>query len=110
MSAYIKLSTGEYPRHEGDIRLEYPDISDYQTGDTFPCPPTYAPVALVPPPKFDQLCQCVYEGPPQQAGSGWIMTWVVRALSPEEIEARQKAQVPFDFLSGYSGAVPDVIA
>jgi hypothetical protein len=37
--AYIKLSTGEYPFFQGDVRLEHPEI-----GDVFVCPETYAEV------------------------------------------------------------------
>jgi hypothetical protein len=37
--AYIKLLTKEYPRFQGDIRLEHPEI-----GDVFSCPNTYAEV------------------------------------------------------------------
>lgn len=37
--AYIKLSTGEYPLFQGDVRLEHPEI-----GDAFVCPETYAEV------------------------------------------------------------------
>lgn len=48
--AYIKLATLEYPLHEGNIRLEHPEILESQTGDTFPCPPTYAKVEQTEPP------------------------------------------------------------
>jgi len=34
---YIKIATLEYPRYQGDIRLEYPEI-----GTEFCCPDSYA--------------------------------------------------------------------
>jgi hypothetical protein len=46
MIAYIRLSNLEHPLHEGDIRLEHPEITEDQTGDTFPCPPTYAMIDM----------------------------------------------------------------
>ena len=110
MSAYIKLSTGEYPRHEGDIRLEYPEILETQTGETFPCPPTYALVAETQAPAFDRFSQCAYEGAPHQTVSGWEMTWLVKTLTPEEIEARTRAEPFVPSFLDQSGAVPDVIA
>lgn len=85
MSTYIKLSTLEYPRHEGDIRLEHPEISVDQTGDTFPCPNTYAKVNWVSPPDIDETTQFVYQLPPIQENGVWSMAWEVRSLSQEEI-------------------------
>ena len=46
MLAFIRLSNLEYPLHEGDIRLEHPEITEDQTGDTFPCPSTFAVIEL----------------------------------------------------------------
>lgn len=45
---YIKLATKEFPLHEGDIRLEHPEI-----GETFVCPDTYAVVLPAMPPAID---------------------------------------------------------
>ena len=64
MSAYIKLLTLEYPKHEGDIRLEHPEIHEDQTGETFPCPETYAPVIWVNPPTITETQRC-HEGAPE---------------------------------------------
>jgi len=110
MSAYIKLLTGEYPRHEGDIRLEYPEILETQTGNTFPCPPTYALVVPTTAPGVDNRLQYAYEGPPQRTVNGWVMTWLIKIMSPEEIEARTQAELPVPLFLDQSGAVPDVIA
>jgi hypothetical protein len=89
MSAYIKLSTLEYPRHEGDIRLEHPEILDSQTGDAFPCPPTYAVVNRVERPEYDSFLQMVYELPPVQTETGWVQAWAVRNLTAAEMESAQ---------------------
>lgn len=83
--AYIKLTTNEYPRHEGDIRLEHPE-----TPTIFECPPTYAPVAYIDPPAFDEETQVAYELPPEQDANGWHMVWAVRDLTPEEIAIREE--------------------
>jgi len=84
MSVYIKLATLEYPRHEGDIRLEHPEILESQTGDTFPCPPTYAVVARVDVPEYDPASKVLYELPPVQTESGWVQVWAFRELTDEE--------------------------
>jgi hypothetical protein len=85
MSAYIKLSTLEYPRHEGDIRLEHPEILESQTGDTFPCPDTYQLVQWVDMPTITEYQQA-YEIAPIQQNGVWIMRWEVRDLTLQEIE------------------------
>lgn len=88
MSNYIKLSTLEYPRHEGDIRLEHPEITEDQTGDTFPCPDTYALVQETSMPSFNPDIQTCFGGAPIQENGVWKMTWIVRNLTPEEIQAK----------------------
>lgn len=86
MSQYIKLATLEYPRHEGDIRLEHPEILESQTGDTFPCPKTYAFVAVSEPPLIDGSVQSMELGAPFKDITGqWKVDWVVRDLTPEEL-------------------------
>ena len=90
MSTYIKLSTLEYPRYEGDIRLEYPEITEDQTGDTFPCPEwAWAKVIMVPPPQVEDT-QTYYEIlPPILNDDGkYYRRWNVRDLTQEEIEQR----------------------
>jgi hypothetical protein len=94
MSQYIKLATLEYPRHEGDIRLEHPEILESQTGDTFPCPDTYAPVVYEDQPSIDWAVQAMELGEPVQNDAGnWTATWVVRDLTPEELE-QQSGPMP----------------
>jgi hypothetical protein len=84
MSSYIKLSTLEYPLFEGDIRVEHSEITDEQTGDTFPCPPTYAKVQYVAPYRFNPETHICYETAPESRDGGWYMTWGVRELRIDE--------------------------
>jgi hypothetical protein len=108
MIFYIKLATLEYPRHEGDIRLEHPDILDSQTGDTFPCPETYAPVAYEDQPSIDWAVQTTELSVPVQNETGsWTATWVIRDLTPAELEAIAQANAAMNQeLEQQSGPMP----
>jgi hypothetical protein len=86
MTAYIKLSTLEFPRHEGDIRLEHPEITQERTGDSFPCPDTHALVGWVAPPEHDPKIQRCAQGAPENVDGAWRVTWSVRDATAEEIE------------------------
>lgn len=108
MSAYIKLSTLEYPRYEGDIRLEYREILESQTGDTFPCPDTYATVQWVDEPSYNIETQLAYELAPVNNNGTWFMVWAVRDLTQEEIDARNPQPSQQQDLS-QQGSVPNVI-
>jgi hypothetical protein len=88
MSAYIKLSTLEYPRHEGDIRIEHPDIREDQTYPNFPCPDTYALVTPIQIPSYNEETQCAEEITPIQIEGVWTQQFLVRDLTAEELEAR----------------------
>jgi hypothetical protein len=94
MSAYIKLSTLEYPRYEGDIRSEHPDITEDQTWPNFPCPDTYAVVTQTSMPVVGagQVC---FETEPVQIDGVWTQTWGVRDLTQEEIDFFSQRQ-PLD--------------
>lgn len=81
MTAYIKLSTLEYPRHVGDIALDNAGMADY------------AAVEWIDPPAIDVATQRAYEGKPAQDGGVWKMTWIVRNATAEEIE---QAKNPVD--------------
>jgi hypothetical protein len=81
MTAYIKLSTNEYPRHVGDIEIDPAGASDY------------TPVQWVDQPTFDYTTQRCQEGAPVQENGVWKITWVVRDATPEEID---RANNPFD--------------
>jgi hypothetical protein len=82
MSAYIKLSTGEYPRHIGDIHIDPAGMADY------------AHVEWVDQPEFDRETQRCPEGRPVEVEGVWHMTWVVRDATPEEIEQAKKWTEP----------------
>jgi hypothetical protein len=86
MTSYIKISTGEYPRHPGDIALD-PDSE-------------YAVVGWVDKPSFDGKTQRCYEGPPVNEDGTWRMTWIVREATQEEIDAASKPFDPFKPLGG----------
>jgi hypothetical protein len=73
MTAYIKISTSEYPRHIGDIEIDPAGMVDY------------AHVEWVDPPEVDYATQCRFEGPPVLTDNGWQMTWAVRAVTPEDL-------------------------
>ena len=85
----------EYPRHEGDIRLEHPEIREDQTGDTFPCPSTYG-IVEIPPRPTDELETYEYyfmdapvpPGHPSNTSTNnnWQMVWVKKTMTDEEIE------------------------
>ena len=90
MSTYIKLSTLKYPRYEGDIRLDHPEITEDQTGATFSCPNTYAAVTPVQMPECNYEIQCVEELPPVQIDGVWTQRFLVRDLTVEELEARAR--------------------
>ena len=87
MTSYIKLSTLEYPLHEGDIRNEHPEIREDQTWPDFPCPPDFALVNWVDPPPHNPPLQYVFEGAPQLIDGKWYMTWQVGEHTQEEWDA-----------------------
>jgi hypothetical protein len=82
MTAYIKLPTNEYPRHDGDIALD-------PSGE-------YAVVQWIDPPEFDHATQRCGEGAPVNDNGVWRMVWIVRQATQEEID---KANKPFDPMS-----------
>lgn len=85
MYIYIKLSTQEYPRYEGDIRLEHVWIKESQTGDNFPVPADYALVNYIKPP--DATYNQVVELSPQPLfeGGKYYTQWEVRDKTDEEL-------------------------
>ena len=87
MTTYIKLSTLEYPRHEGNIRQEHPEIGEDLTGPTFPCPDTYARVEETPEPEATDT-QVVEEQAPAIIDGTWRRVWLVRDATPEELARR----------------------
>ena len=110
MSAYIKLSTHEYPRHQGDIRLEHPNI-----GEEFVCPETYAHVEYVETPDHNYETQTAYQLPPAQTNGVWNMVWAVRDLTAEELADKIRWQEEMHTRNGVTqnvdvpGSAPDTI-
>jgi hypothetical protein len=80
MSAYIKLSTLEYPRHIGDIEVDPAGMADY------------APVEWVDPPSFNRDTERLYEGAPAQQDGQWRMNWVVSQIPADEMAAKVRKQ------------------
>jgi hypothetical protein len=82
MSAYIKLSTLEYPRHIGDIEIDPAGMEDY------------AHVEWRDPPEWDILTKRCEEAAPVQENGLWHMTWVVRDATQWELDnANKKIEV-----------------
>jgi hypothetical protein len=109
MSAYIKLLTLEYPRHEGDIRLEHSDILESQTGDSFICPETYSFVILTRKPQFDPAISKCIEGAPEQIEGVWYSTWVIVPFTQQELDYMVEHQDLFGGLLSNPGSAPNVI-
>ena len=82
MTAYIKLSTNEYPRHNGDIAVDPAGAANYEA------------VQWTEPPMFDAMTQRCFEGSPVQENGAWKMTWVVREASQEEIDRAEELRTP----------------
>jgi hypothetical protein len=76
MSAYIKLSTLEYPRHIGDIEIDPAGMADY------------AHVEWVDPPAFDRETQRCTQLLPQRQGDQWFMAWEVTQIPEPEMSAK----------------------
>lgn len=86
VSAFIKLATGEYPRREGDIRREHPEIPESATWPNFPCPDTFAVVPWEPAPEHDRATHCAIEKQPLLIDGQWKIQWEVRPYTQEELE------------------------
>lgn len=80
MSAYIKLSTLEYPRHIGDVQTDPAGMADY------------APVEWVDPPSFNPETHRRWEGAPSQQDGKWVMNWVVEQIPEAEMAAKVRDQ------------------
>ena len=82
---YINLLTLEFPRYEGDIRLDHPEI-----GEDFVCPSTYAPVTVSPEPSIDSQNQKLQFGSPYESNGWWVVDLIVVDLTDEEKAIRNK--------------------
>lgn len=89
------LAPSTYPYSVSQLRVDnpgtsFPDVMpDERLADW-----GVFPVASVEPPAHDPATEDLTEGTPVLIDGTWTQTWVVRALSPDEVEARRKASVP----------------
>lgn len=79
MASYINLETSEYPVHQGDIRLLYPEM-----GEEFICPLTFAEVFETEKPEINTY-QRLIEIEPEQIDGTWQKCWVIQNFTDEEI-------------------------
>jgi hypothetical protein len=86
---YIRLSDNLFPLHEGDIRLEHPEITEDQTHPNFPCPPTYAPVISSPPPDYDNETQTITCTPTKMPDGTYQIVWTVQHLDEKTLLVRK---------------------
>ena len=111
---FLKLSTMQYPIQEGDIRLEHPEITEDQTGATFPVLADYVEVVQTDQPSFDQKTQYLSQSAPVQANGVWQSVWVVNDFTAEQLA--EMAEIRKAFVrknrppTTNSGTAPNVIA
>jgi len=74
---------GEYPRHIGDIQLEYPD---FKVGDKLPDGWIEVIETGRPTPVENKI---IYEGYPEEINGVMTQNWVIRDMTPEEIEKKE---------------------
>jgi hypothetical protein len=113
--SYLKLSTMQYPLYEGDIRLEHPEISEDETGDTFPVPADYVFIEDTPAPSINIATQYMYEDTPKEINGVWKRIWIVvdytqaQLDAKEDILSRRKKQGTGSNNTSGSGSAPHVI-
>ncbi len=78
----------EYPIYQGDIQLRFPNVS---FTNPFEPPAGYVEVVDVPPPIVDHT-KAVNLGTPELIDGIWYQTWVIRNLTPEELEKQTEVQ------------------
>jgi hypothetical protein len=111
---YIKLSTLQYPLYEGDIRLEYPEITEDQTGDTFPLPLDFVKVQDTVVPTCDENTQLVCEIAPVLINNIWSKQYMIRDLTQDELDMRENEKKRIDELNAKqninkSGSTPNAL-
>ena len=90
MSTYIKLADLSYPWHEGDIRIDHPEIPEGLTGDDFPAVDDYAKVQFAPVPDFDHENERCEQLAPECINGIWSVAWRVRPATQIEKEELQQ--------------------
>ena len=98
MSLYVLAPNGaveKYPFNAVDLRLANPGTSfPAVMPDELLATWNVLPVTPAAPPAHDPAIEDLLEGTPVLIDGTWTQTWTVRALTPEEIEARRKESVP----------------
>lgn len=94
--SFIRLNDLFYPLYEGDIRIEHPEITDAQTGSTFPCPAGYAKVHDTEPYAINHATHICYQTAPECRDGIWYVTWGVRERTREEKIRFCKEEVTFE--------------
>ena len=92
MNIFINTVTSEFPLYEGDVRLLHPEIPLELTGDSFPVPEEFAKVVATPVPVYDGKVQVLDPVQAEKINGVWTQKWVIRDLTPEEIDAIEKAR------------------
>ena len=72
MTTYIKLSTQEYPRHQGDIDCDPAGAADYAEVQWVDCP------------AFDATRERCNVGAPKQRDGQWYTVWVTTPIPDSE--------------------------
>lgn len=112
--SYIKISTLEYPRYEGDIRLEYPNLP-FGSGDDFQLPDNYARIDQSNKPQYDHKTQYLVFSTPTQVDGQWFATYEVRDYTQQELDMMKPKKItnrPSVIINpdlNVAGAAPDVI-
>ena len=84
-NAYLKISTMQYPLHQGDIRLMYPDI-----GEEFVIPDSdIVEVEETPIPNYGPN-DFFTESLPVLIDGKWVRQFSVRPMTADEIAEREK--------------------
>lgn len=108
MSTYINLKTGEFPVHQGDIRLEHPEM-----GADFVCPAEYALVEETSLPTYDEMTEFLSISV-KNINNKWIMVWSIMPLPENKIKELkleiEKRNNPYSaHLIDIPGTAPNVI-
>lgn len=78
MTAYIKVSTLEYPLYSGDLITS-------ESGD-------YEPVEVTIPEELKDSNKTGWQITPEKINGKWVSRWFIRDKTPEEIEERKRTE------------------
>lgn len=84
--AYMRVSTGEFPLHEGDIRLEFPEM-----GEEFVCPAEFVAVYIQAPELGPN--EVIDGGVPELVDGVWVQRLGKRSMTAEEMFLRNRRLV-----------------